>query len=168
MSSEQPRRNRNWLWFFLVLALLAAVAVGIPLFYEPLEPLTIDRLRQARALWEQHRPPNYRLEYTKQGNARGTFVITVRDGKVKSVTLQTEGPPIELEPRLYDIHDMTGLLDDIETLLKRDAQPNAPAATNRGRFSPEDGHLVRFVRSVPAENYKLGIRVKELKVLGNE
>ena len=40
------RRNRNWLWFFIVLAILAAVAIGIPLFYEPLE----DRYRQSRVL----------------------------------------------------------------------------------------------------------------------
>jgi hypothetical protein len=163
------RRNRNWLWFFLVLAVLAAIAIAIPIFYEPLEPLTLERLREARAVWEQRRPSNYRLEYSKQGKASGTFVITVRGSKVVSATMQTgDETPQELRKDQFDTYDMTGLLYDIERFLQMDAQPNAPKASNRGRFAPEDGHLLRYVRSVPAEKFQLGIRVKQLKVLPAE
>ena len=95
--SATARRGRGWIWFFVALACLVAVALGLQRWLYAQQRLTPPQLTEARALWKAHRPTDYDLEYTKKGDATGTFLVQVRGGKVISATL--DGRP--LEPRLY-------------------------------------------------------------------
>src|SRR5262245_19624006 len=104
--SPLRRHGRGWIWFFAVLACLLVVALGIQSWYTHKLRLTPEQLAEARALWKTHRPADYDLEYTKKGNATGTFMVQVRQGRVVSATL--DGRP--LEARLYGSSDMDGLL----------------------------------------------------------
>src|SRR5436190_1861889 len=112
--SATARRGRGWIWFFVVLACLVALALGVQRWWYAQQRLTPQQLEEARALWKAHRPADYDLEYTKKGDATGTFLVQVRGGKVISATL--DGRP--LEPRLYASCDMDGLFDDIEGFLE--------------------------------------------------
>lgn len=162
---DKPR-NRKWIWFFVIVAALGVVAAAIPLVYNLRQQLTLPMLQAARARWQQSGPKNYVLEYSKHGNASGLFVVTVRDGKaVSAISKSTaDDPGRPLEPRQLGHYDMLGILEDIERFLEMDAQPGAAAAYNHAVFA-EDGQLLRYVRYVGADGFRLEIRVQKLEAL---
>jgi hypothetical protein len=158
-----PRRNRNWIWFFVTLAVLTGVATVTLIVYNLRQQLTLSQLRAARDLWEQKRPSDYRLEYTKKGSATGTFVVEVRGGKAVSVLM--DGRPIlqdekPLDKELIYRYDMTALFNDIEQFLEIDARPGSPRAYNRAYFDPDDGHLLQYVRRIMGTTNRLEITVQ--------
>src|SRR5262249_60155128 len=108
-----PRKNRGWIWFFALLALLTVAGISLNWWFNLRQQLTPEQLAAARALWNAKGPHDYELEYTEQGSARGTYLVQVRGGKVVSATL--DGRP--LEPRLYPTSSMPALFDDIERFL---------------------------------------------------
>jgi hypothetical protein len=148
-----PRRGRGWIWFFAVLGILAVLAITIPIVYNLRQQLKLEDLEAARALWQQKRPSDYDLTYTKRGSVTGTFVVRVRAGQVVDVTM--DGQPVE--ERLYRSLDMTALLEDLEEFLRLDARPGSPRAFNQAVFDPADGHLIRYVRSVTRPRQRLEI-----------
>ncbi len=153
---SSTRRGRGWVWFFVVLACLVVVALGIQSWWYNKQRLTPERLAEARALWKIHRPANYDLEYTQKGNATGTFVVQVRDGNVVAATL--DGQP--LKTRLYAPSDMDGLFDDIERFLEMDSSPGSPRTYEWASFHEKDGHLIRYIRSVMSQGWRLQIDVR--------
>jgi hypothetical protein len=163
---EQPK-NRNWIWFFVVMAVLAVIAAAIPLIYNLRQQLTLAELQAARERWQQNGPKSYVMEYSKHGSATGSFVVTVRAGQVESVIMKTSpedvGRPIE--KRQYGYHDILGIMEDIERFLEMDAQPGAPRAFNRAGFDPQTGQLRHYTRSVSATGQSLQILVTRLEPL---
>jgi hypothetical protein len=162
---DKPR-NRNWIWYFVVLVVLGVAAAAIPLFYNQYQQLTLPVLQAARERWEQQGPKNYIMEYFKEGNSDGFFVVTVRDGKAVSVIAKSkpDDPGRPLEARQLGHYDMFGIMDDIERFLEMDAQPGAPAVFNQATFA-ENGQLLRYRRRVPATNFSQRITVQRLEVL---
>jgi hypothetical protein len=164
-----PHRSRRWVWFFVVLVVLTFLWLGGLWWRSQLLLLTPERLRQARALWEQRRPRNYNLTYTKGGNAFGTMRVEVRSGKAVAVTLddrpimQDDRP---LTPSNYGRYDMDGLFDDIESLLELDTKQPKPRALTVAQFSAEDGHLLLYSRQVPASADAPGdsIKISDVKL----
>ncbi len=158
------RRSPGWIWFFVVLFLLAGGATAILWIYNLRQQLTPEELAAARQLWKKNRPRNYRLTYTKEGNIAGTFVVTVRNGEVKSVVMKqevtengsTKTVTIPLEKRFYKSSDMDGLFNDLKRFLelKRDPEAGRPFLT--AKFDPDDGHINGFIYS----NSKTGQRIK--------
>jgi hypothetical protein len=163
-----PPRNRNWVWFFVVLALLALAAVGISTAYNLRQQLRPDALENAQALWKEKGPASYVLEYTKTIGEPETFVVKVRHRRTVSVMLypgdRVQGNGHSLEPRLFPYYGMDALFDDMARYLKMDAEPGAPRAMNRAVFDPQDGHLLDYVRSVSQTGQRVHIEVKRLDV----
>ena len=144
-----PTARRRWVWFFAVLWL-----TGFYVFraYWQKQQLTRQRLDEARSLWDQNRPRDYDLTYTKKGSTEGKFVVKVRGGKVKDVTLDGRALTRDdrpLDPRFYPRYDMSGLFDDLDEFLKRDAEPGRQRSIALARFDPQDGHLLQYTRKVP-------------------
>jgi len=169
-------RNKNWLWFFGVLAVLAAAAITISLAYNLRQQLKLEDVSQARSLWQSKGPTDYVLEYTKilesRGSARATndFVVTVRKGRTVSVVMKQKAAGEKeteqaLPPRQYSYYGMDALFDDLEALLERDAKPGSPAAVNRVIFDAQDGHVIHFTRSIRVEGVRTEIRVTRLEAL---
>ena len=52
----EPRKNRGWVWFFVVLAVLAVAAVVGNWSYNLSQQLTPDQLRAAEELWKKNGP----------------------------------------------------------------------------------------------------------------
>lgn len=158
--------NRNWIWFFAVLAFLALAAIGISTAYNLRQQLRPDTLAQMRALWKEKGPRNYVMEYTKTIQEPETFVVKVRHGRTVSVLVypgeKAEGKGRPLEPRLYSYYGMDSLFDDMERYLEIDAAPGAPRAFNRAFFDPADGHLLDYVRYVSSTGQRVEIEVKRL------
>jgi hypothetical protein len=155
-----PARRRGWIWYFVVLVVLAAVGIWIPIQYNRNQQLTRDQLEAARALWKLNGPQDYDLHYTKQGDATGTFDVEVRGGKVVDAKLDGR----ELERRLCATVDMPALFDDIEQFLEMDSQPNRPRVFAVAAFDRADGHLIHYVRSVSALRQRVEITVEMRRV----
>jgi Family of unknown function (DUF6174) len=154
---SRRRHGRAWIWFFVVLGVLAATAAVISVVTSLRQQLTPQQLHAAQERWRQHGPRDYDMEYTfKRGEATDTFRVQVRGGKV--VALTQNGRP--LEERLHHYYDMPGLFGWIEDFLDQDRQPGRPRVFATASFDPVDGHLQRYVRSVMSSQERQEIDVQ--------
>ncbi len=150
-----PRRSRTWVWYFVILAVLATLSVTILIRYNRGQQLTRQQLDAARALWQQKGPSDYDLDYTKTAEATERYRVQVRHGKV--VSALRDGQP--MEERLYIFYDMPGLFDALEGFLEEDARPGSSATYMVATFDAADGHLIRLVRRVMRTSQRLEIHV---------
>jgi hypothetical protein len=157
-----PPRNRRWVWFFVVLGLVAILAVGISWVYHARQQLTLEELHRQRARWDQAGPRDYLLEYRMAaGKDQQYYVVQFRNGRVESAVRKGQaGQPDEsLRPDQYGYYSMPGLFDLIERNLEQDAQPRAPRASNQAEFDPDNGHLIFYQRHGGAAGVPVVIRV---------
>jgi hypothetical protein len=164
-SPEQTvpwRRNRNWIWVFCVFAALGILAIGINWAWNSTQPLTPERLQEARALWGQRRPNDYDLKiattYTS-GESRtvNKYFVQVRSGRVTGFLVNGREPDPRIRPdgsrnvaeeqSLRESYDIIGLFDAIEELMSKD-QLEGRHSFMRARFDKSDGHVMRFERQV--------------------
>lgn len=144
-------RNRNWIWFFAVLTVLAIAAVGINLVYNVKQQLTPADLDAAIALWTAQGGTDYDLTVRQEVSSsasdqptRSEFVTEVRRKTIVSVTLN--GLP--LEERLWSARDVSGWFASIERFMDIDTEPGAKKVFCRAEFDLKDGHPLRYVRRV--------------------
>jgi hypothetical protein len=140
-----PRRNRGWIWFFVVLIVLTVIVlVGLNMSIRGRQ-LTLEQLQQARAVWDQKGPRDYNVTWIQKGSMPGEFHVKVRNGKAILVTLAGSA----LEERLYPNYTMTALFAFIEDFLREDAKLAKERRTfTTATFDAEDGHVTRFIRRV--------------------
>jgi hypothetical protein len=166
--SPRPGRNRGWIWYFVALLVLSLLATGIIIAYNWSQQLTPEQLEKARTLWEEKGPKDYEYRYKKRigdEDRADHFHVVVRGGKVRSVTLN-DTIQIPKEKLIY--YGMARMFDDIEDLLKRDSAPGKPQVFKVARFSPEDGHLLRYVRRVMGSRERVEITVEQFRRLDGE
>jgi hypothetical protein len=152
----EPRKSRGWIWYFVILAILAAAAVTVMIVYNLQQQLKPEQLGAARELWAREGPADYDLDFTESGNVANSYRVEVRGGKVLAATC--DGRP--LEPRLYRYNDVPGLFDQVEGFLERDRQPHQPRTFTKAVFDARDGHLVRYIRRVMGTTQRLEINVR--------
>jgi hypothetical protein len=162
----EPRKNRGWVWFFAVLAVLAVAAVVGNWSYNLSQRLTPEQLQAAQELWKKNGPRDYDLQVQREVSGAGSageavheeLLAKVRGGKVVMVTLN--GRP--LEPRLFPDYDVEGWFENVERFLEIDRQPNAPRTFTRARFAPTDGHILEYVRRVSGTRERQSFRTQVL------
>jgi hypothetical protein len=148
-----PKKNRTWVWYFVILAGLSLAATTTMIVYNLRQQLTPEQLEAARQRWLQHGPASYDMEYTKITTTTETYRVEVRDTKVVKVEM-TPGLPGNdakwqpIEERLYPYHSVPALFGFMNDFLARDRMPGRPRAFVRANFDSNDGHLMRYVRSV--------------------
>jgi uncharacterized protein DUF6174 len=150
------KKNRTWVWYFGILAVLSAAATTTMIAYNLGQQLKPDTLQAAVARWNEHGPADYDMEYTKQTGAADsleTNVVEVRGGKVVKVvrapglrTKDTQWQPVE--ERLYPHYSVPALFGFMNDFLAQDRRPGRPRVFVRAAFDEQDGHLTRYVRSV--------------------
>jgi len=146
------QRNRGWIWFFVVLGILAAAAVTINMLYSARQRLTMDQLRSAQERWDRTGPRDYDLVIDKTiGSAtpggdktRDRITVEVRGGKCRAGKIN--GQP--LDERLLSEYDMAGWLSFVEEFVRQSEKPDAPRTFLSADFEPQTGALLRFRRSV--------------------
>ena len=166
-------KNRNWLWYFIGIALISIVLLTwLALFvYQqtlPAQQLKLEQLQTARRLWDAKGIKDYQLLYTVQrggDKSKDQFFVTVRGGKVESAILNGKE---RLPPDQLDYHSMRGLFIDIEQFLRRDAQPDSPRTFCKGYFDSEDGHLVLFIRRVFGGSERVEIEVEKFTPMSDK
>jgi len=169
MSTEQvPAKNRNWIWYFLGIALVAVVLLTwLALFIQqqiaPDRQLKPEELRSARKRWEASKIKDYQMVYTvipAAGAKKDQFFVDVRGGKVREVVMNGKE---RLPEEQLEFHSMEGLFNDIDLFLYRDGRPDSPPTFCRGYFDSSDGHLLQFVRRVVGGTERVEIKVEEFK-----
>jgi hypothetical protein len=100
MSTAPARQNRNWIVFFLMLALLAAVGIVVPLWYNLSLQLNAGEVAAAKERWREKGPADYDMEYRSKidtdepveyrvavRNRRAVFVAT-RQGHILEIAAE--------------------------------------------------------------------------------
>lgn len=161
-NALSPRRPRQWIGFFVVLTVLAAIAVVVPLVYNLNVQLRPEQLLQARQRWREHEVQNYDLEYiVKLQNQTvqedRTCLIRVRSRQV--VLIVENGEVIYLNPSLAGIaglgvpalsqatpekYVVAALFNEIEAALHRDESSGRRNFVS-AQFDPKDGHPQHYV-----------------------
>ena len=158
------RRSNRWLWFFLVLFVLAIAAPTILYFYNRGQLLTFELLASQRKLWSEKGPKSYRLTYSQirgVGIEPDYYVVVVRDRK--AVSAHVNGRPEETD-RLH-FYGMDRLFDDVERFMKHDTGPKQPQAMHRAQFDATNGQLRFYLRSVRAKGERQVIDVEPVEPL---
>ena len=152
-NRQSKIENRNWIWFFAVLAALGTAAVAINWAYNSRQQLTLEELERNEVLWDKAGPADYDLviEKTYQSSASDEpnterIEVTVRQKKVVAGTLN--GMPQDVAVGPWARYDMPGWFGFVERFVKMDSQPNAPRTFRTAEFDPRTGQLLRFTRSV--------------------
>jgi hypothetical protein len=159
--ANRPRHGRTWVWFFVVLAVLTVVAVGIEVWYSFHNQLTAEQLSAAERLWKEKGPRDYEMDYTlKKVDGTEEYAVQVRNNRVVAVT--RNGQPVE--ERLFHYSDMRALFGFIDEFLKQDAQPQSPRTFATATFDSEDGHLIHYIRSVMSKRERVEINVRLRRV----
>jgi hypothetical protein len=153
---SEPKRNRGWIWYFVILIILTITAITVMIVYNMGQQLKPEQLATARALWAEKGPANYDMEFTQVGSAPGTFQVQVRDGEIVSATM--DGRPLE-RPQ-YRYYDMRGLFNSIDGFLEHDSKPGQPRTFTKAVFAADDGHVVKYIRRVMGSQERLEINVK--------
>src|SRR5690348_8636633 len=84
-ATDRRGRGRRWIGFFVLLALLAGGAALGPWLYNARQQLRPEQLEAARALWREHGPRDYDLEYTvklDRDPIAERYLVLVRDRRV--------------------------------------------------------------------------------------
>lgn len=161
-------------WFFVLLAILAAVAIVLPIVYNLSLQLTPEQAAEARGRWRAVAPANYDLDYQQRITAAGAtqetaFRVCVREGRIAAVLRDTDLVYLLPAARLAlgqappadgsEGRDVNAMFEHMESMLDRDAsgtRRNYATAT----FDRRDGHPTRYVRRVRGTTDRLEWTVK--------
>jgi hypothetical protein len=163
--ASTPSSNRRWIWFFLILGLFALIAAIVPVWFNARQQLTPEQLNQARRLWQEKGPHDYRATYQIKreanpdlaGVAPEAYTATVRGGRVISAT--TPGGTA-LQPDQCQFGTMDSLFDFIEKQLNEDEAPGKPRAFVKATFDPTDGHILDYVHSVMRTRERFEVKIE--------
>jgi hypothetical protein len=168
MTTAGPRRrSRRWIGFFVVLAVLAVVAVVVPLLYNQRIQLRPEQLAEARQRWRANAPADYNMEFLSQNRRGGQeerlhYRTIVRTGRVVAVADLDRGEVVYLAPSLALVagtaasalssddplrYDMPALFDEIEAALRQNA--TAERRTYIKADFDKDGYLSHYVHYDP-------------------
>jgi hypothetical protein len=166
MSTLPPKtKNLRWLWFFIVLIVLAVSATVILIVYNLNQQLKAEQLATARQKWRENGPADYRLVYNIKVNdsARETHVdrydVTVRGGLVTAALKngKTESPG------RFGLYGMDKLLDHVAGNMEKDGEPGRPRTFTRAMFDPNNGALFWYVRRVMGSFERVEIAIERIE-----
>jgi hypothetical protein len=161
-------KNHGWIWYFVIVFVLAIVATGVTIRYNFAMQLKPEMLEKAQALWYEKGPKDYLLAYTikvntvsKAGSSESEthFLVRVKDGKAYEAKVNG----IAQASERMGYYGMQRFFQDIERFLEKDAEPGQPRTYTRAVFDPKTGALERYIRSVMSTGDRVEINVAPLK-----
>jgi hypothetical protein len=165
MSAEVPtgnaksqiahRKSKRWLWFFAVLVVLTALGAGLDLWFNFAQQLSPERLAEARRLWAEQGPRDYTLEYVinQKGSDLEEGLVHVRNGEASTTSDRLP------RTRAYQFESVEALFAYLEKDLEASRQPDSPRTFITATFDRNDGHPIRYVRSVSRTRERVEITV---------
>lgn len=160
MSASVPpeRKTRHWLWYFILLTALTAIAITVQISYNRSRLPTLEQAQAAAERWRTKGPIDYDLEFTKEiyGGDKELYKVKVRGGKVVEST--RNGVPEQ--ERLFRYRDARAMLNDVEEFIRTDVEAAEKGIARpyiRAEFDRELGYVRHFVRSVNAQRERVEI-----------
>lgn len=159
-ATTTTKKNRRWLWYFVVVFALAIAATVILAVFNWQQQLRPEQLEAARKQWKEKGPRDYTMIYTIRragDDVTDRFEVKVRGGSAVKAT--HNGQPIP-EDRL-GYYRMERLFDYIERFMEMDAKKDAKRSYVRAIFDePKTGGLRWYVRSVMGTRERAEITVE--------
>ena len=152
------RPPRPWIAVSLALLPLVGCVEG-----EDVDPRTIAR---ARRMWDQAKPANYDLEWTVSGAREGHYLVSVREGAVRSIeSVGPSGKKTPIHPPDPSYYSVEGLFRALEAEADQVIQPRPFGLSERTvprlRFDsdPRLGYPRRYRRYVDSPGGRLALDV---------
>jgi hypothetical protein len=176
-TAPYSRRSRRWIGFFIVLAMLAAVAIILPLVYNRSIQLRPEQLVDARQRWQESAVPNYDLEYLvktthSDHEEESAYLVQVRGGQVVFVVRNSDvvyldpmlavvmglgAPALSSEnPRQFGV---PALFDEMEAMLRQD-ESSGHRNFATAQFDPKDGHPFHYVHRMRGTKERVEWNIK--------
>ncbi|MCZ6507110.1 MAG: DUF6174 domain-containing protein [Acidobacteria bacterium] len=141
-------RRPRMLW--IVLGLAVGILLGALVVRRPAQPLTAERLAEAREKWRSAAVTDYSLEIRTEGSAGALHEVEVRRGEVTAMTIG--GAPASKSAWQY--WSVDGLFGFLETELanavdaRRTYGVEPDSVVLRARFDRDHGAPELFLRHV--------------------
>jgi hypothetical protein len=152
---------------------VAVVIVGVPFLPGRTQPVTREKLVDARRRWEAADILNYNLDFEISGAQTGRYAVEVRDGEATRVTRNGQ-PATPGDPHYYTID---GLFQTIEREFEVSEQSaRGPAVVGaerptaswvRMRCDDRLGYPVHYVGQIPGRTTSVEIRVHRLEAVAD-
>jgi hypothetical protein len=160
MSTPAPKKNRRWIWFFVVVFALAFLATAVLVAVNLGLQLKPEQLAAARELWRKQGPRDYTMSYTTRVHAEpednvSHYWVKVRGGRVVESKFNEQAESASQFP----YRGMEGLFDDIERFMKIDSEPGRPKVYVRAVFDERTGGLHSYVHRVMGSPQRVQIIV---------
>lgn len=178
MTAARPRR---WIAFFLVLAVLGAVAVVVPILYNLGIQLKPEQLAEAQQRWRENAPTDYDLAYLVKSEYGGVaaqdreYLVQVRGGRI--VLVEDTGEVVYVDPALAAVagpaplalalddpnrYGVPALFAEMEAALRQDATTRRNFAT--ASFDARDGHPFHYVHRARGTRDRIEWNIKLTRV----
>jgi hypothetical protein len=159
-------RPRLWVGVFVVLGLLAAALLSAEVWFNLRQQLRLERLAEARRLWEANGPKNYLLGYVVNregdpdpGRSRPEkYTVRVRDGRAVSWE-GADGRPLDDREAADAFGSMDELFDAVAERLRADAETGGRRPFVTAAFDRHDGHIVHYIHSDAKTRERLEVTV---------
>ena len=166
MSSPPARRNRRWIWYFVLLFTMAFVATVVLIVFNLQQQLKPEQLAAARKLWKEAGPADYTMSYSMRVNENADpdrYSVKVRNGRVLEAQYNGQAEP----PERYHYRGMEGLFDFIEEFMKIDSEKGSPKTYVRAIFDDQKTGGIRwYVRRVMGGRHRVEITVDSFTIDG--
>lgn len=156
-----PKRNRGWLWYFLILVVLTlAATIGLAV-YNYLNQLRPEQFEAAREQWAKHKHEDYTLVYQikNKDDHVDQYHVKVRQGKAVEATFNGLAEPTD---RLHH-YGMERLFVYLEQFMDIDQKKGSPRVFCRAIFDQDTGGLLWYVRRVMGGQERVEITVTKLQ-----
>jgi hypothetical protein len=138
---------------------VAALIVAVPFLPGRTQPVTRERLAEARRLWDAADIASYDLDFEISGAQTGRYLVEVRDGEATRITRNGQ-PATPGDSHYYTID---GLFQTIEREFEVSEQSARAAAQSpawvRMRCDERLGYPVHYVGQIPGRSTSVEIRV---------
>ena len=165
-TSPRAQKNLGWLWYFVLLAVLAVSATIVLIVYNQNQQLRPDQIAAAQERWRKNGPRSYRLVYnistdSPAGQKRTDyFDVTVRDGVVTRASLNEKALPAE---RLSEF-GMDKLLAFVADKIAIDQERDRPRTFTRAMFDDQKtGALIWYIRRVMGSKERVEIKFEKIQ-----
>jgi hypothetical protein len=177
MSNEtvQPDRERaqiashkrGWMVFFGLLLFMTIAGICLQIWFNEQQRLRSGQIDSAWERWKANRPAKYEFVYTVVDYDKDLVEYTVRVRPDGSFRVMSSGDDREEKLQAGDVPylSMDELFSKMSDQLAENQQPGKPSVFAKADFDRQDGHVVRYIRSVRSTRERLEVIVKDLQSL---
>jgi len=145
---------------------VAALIVAVPFLPGRTQPVTRERLAEARRLWDAADIASYDLDFEISGAQTGRYLVEVRHGEATRITRNGQ-PATPGDPHYYTVDGLFQTIEREFEVSEQSARAAAGSAPSpvwvRMRCDERLGYPVHYVGQIPGRTTSVEIRVHRLE-----